>query len=240
MPGLFEIERQWLLTKMAQRTVFITGGTGFMGRSLIPELLKRGHSVRALARPGSEAKLPEGCVCLTGDPLDGRSFVRQIRPADTFLQLVGTPHPTPAKAREFRAVDLKSARESIAAAEEAGIEHFIYVSVAQPAPIMKAYIEARAEGEALIRSSGLKRATILRPWYVLGKGRQWPRVLRPFYWILEHLPSKRETALRLGLLTDEEMRGALLSAIENPPDAVKIMTVPEIKAAARASFNRPL
>lgn len=215
---------------MAQRTIFITGATGFMGRSLIPELLKRGHNVRALARPGSEAKLPEGCTRIIGDPLDGPSFVQEIRPADTFVQLVGVAHPTPAKAREFRAVDLASARESVQAALRAGIEHFIYVSVAQPAPIMKAYQEARAEGEALIRQSGLKRATILRPWYVLGPGRQWPRLLRPIYWMMERLPSKKETARRLGLLTDEEMRRALIYATENPPDGIKIMTVPEIKA----------
>lgn len=218
---------------MAQRTIFITGGTGFMGQSLIPEILKRAHSVRALARRGSEAKLPEGCAVIIGDPLDGATFIREIRPADTFVQLVGVSHPSPAKAKEFRTVDLKSARESIKAAVEAGVEHFIYVSVAQPAPIMKAYIEARAEGETLIRESGLKRATILRPWYVLGRGRQWPRILRPVYWILEQLPSKRETAQRLGLLTEAEMRGALLSAIENPPDGIKILTVPEIKAAAQ-------
>jgi uncharacterized protein YbjT (DUF2867 family) len=218
---------------MAQRTIFITGGTGFMGRSLIPELLRRGHNVRALVRRGSEAKLPQGCAVIVGDPLDGATFAGKIRPAETFVQLVGVSHPTPAKAKEFRSVDLASAQASIKAAAEAGIEHFIYISVAQPAPIMKAYIEARAEGEALICSSGLQRATILRPWYVLGRGRQWPRILRPVYWILERLPSKRETARRLGLLTDEEMRGALLSAIEHPPDGIKILTVPDIKAAAQ-------
>ena len=203
-----------------------------MGRNLIPELLKRGHNVRALVRRGSESKLPAGCTLITGDPLERASFAEQIRPADTFVQLVGVSHPTPAKAAEFRNVDLQSARESILAAVETGVEHFIYVSVAHPAPIMKAYIEARTEGEALIRSSGLQRATILRPWYVLGRGRQWPRLLRPVYWILERLPSKRETARRLGLLTEQEMTRALLSAIEHPADEIKIMTVPEIKAAA--------
>jgi uncharacterized protein YbjT (DUF2867 family) len=224
---------------MAQRTIFITGATGFMGRALIPELLKRDHNVRALARRGSESKLPAGCTITLGDPLDRQTFIEHIRPADTFVQLVGVAHPTPAKAKEFRTVDLQSARESIMAASETGIEHFVYVSVARPAPIMKAYIEARAEGEALLGSSGLPRATILRPWYVLGKGRQWPRLLLPVYWILERIPSKRETARRLGLVTDKEMRGALLSSIENPPEGIRILSVPEIKAAAQ-SFNRAL
>jgi uncharacterized protein YbjT (DUF2867 family) len=215
--------------------LFITGGTGFMGRNLIPAALTRGHTVRALTRRGSEAKLPKGCAITTGDPLDGATFLREIPPADTFVQLVGVSHPTPAKAAEFRSVDLRSARESIIAAVEAGVEHFIYVSVAQPAPIMEAYIEARAEAEALIKSSGLKNATILRPWYVLGEGRQWPRLLRPVYWLLEQLPSKRETALRLGLTTGEEMTAALVSAIESPADGIKILTVPEIRAAAAAA-----
>lgn len=220
---------------MTQRTIFITGSTRFMGRNLIPELLKRGHKVRALVRPGSEAKLPAGCTSITGDPLDKSSFINEVSPADTFVQLVGVAHPTPAKAKEFRSIDLKSALEGIAAAREAGIEHFIYVSVAQPAPIMQAYIEARAEGEAAIRESGIKGATILRPWYVLGPGRQWPRLLRPIYWILERLPSKKETAKRLGLLTYQEMTKALVASVENPAAEIRILNVPEIKLAARES-----
>jgi uncharacterized protein YbjT (DUF2867 family) len=237
---LFALERPgssyW--TNMTQRTIFITGATGFMGRNLIPELLKRGHHVRALARPGSESKLPTGCTHISGDPLDKTSFGAHVRNADTFIQLVGVAHPTPAKAKEFRTVDLQSAREGIAAAAEAGVEHFIYVSVAQPAPIMKAYIEARAEGEAAIGASRLGSATILRPWYVLGPGRQWPRLLIPIYWILERLPSKRETAKRLGLLTYQEMTNALVAAVENPADGIRILSVPEIKAAAK-SLKQP-
>jgi len=38
--------------------IFVTGGTGFMGRNLMVELMRRAHTVRTLARPGSEGKLP--------------------------------------------------------------------------------------------------------------------------------------------------------------------------------------
>ena len=95
------------------------------------------------------------------------------KPATTFVQLVGVSHPSPAKAAEFRSIDLVAGSEAIAAAVFAGIQHLIYVSVAHPAPMMKAYIAVRAECEALIRESGLN-ATILRPWYVLGPGHRWP------------------------------------------------------------------
>ena len=38
---------------------FVTGGTGFIGRFLIPRLLARGGSVHVLVRPGSEHKVEE-------------------------------------------------------------------------------------------------------------------------------------------------------------------------------------
>ena len=209
--------------------IFVTGGTGFMGRNLNVELMRRGHTVRALARPGSEGKLPPGCKAVVGDALQKDSFASEIPPADTFVQLVGVTHPNPAKKDEFRAIDLGSARAGISAAHEAGVRHFVYVSVAQPAPVMKSYIAVRAEGERMVRESGLP-TTILRPWYVLGPGRRWPLVLVPFYWVLERLPSTRESAQRLGLVTIEQMVATMVAAIEAPPEGVRILGVPEIRA----------
>src|ERR671938_165790 len=200
---------------MTRRRVFITGGTGYLGRALVGELLRRGHEVRALVRRGSEGKLPAGCVPVAGDPLDEASFAGAVGPSDTFVQLVGVPRPSPAKARQFREIDLVSGRASVSAARAAGCEHFVYVSVAQPAPVMKAYQEVRAEVESLLKGSGLP-ATVLRPWYVLGPGHRWPYLLKPFYYACERLPSTRETALRLGFVTHEEMTVALLRAVEDP------------------------
>jgi len=213
-------------------TVFVTGGTGFMGRNLIMELVRRGYLVKALVRHGSEHKLPPGCKAVHGDALDKNSFVSQISPAETFVQLVGVTHPNPSKKDEFRAVDLSSARAAVEAAREAGVTHFVYVSVAQPAPVMKAYIAVRAEVEQMIRQSGLN-ATILRPWYVLGPGRRWPLLLKPMYWLMEQIPATRESAQRLGLITREQMVGALVRSVENPAQGIRILGVPEIRGKHR-------
>ncbi|MGA9770916.1 MAG: NAD(P)H-binding protein [Blastocatellia bacterium] len=213
---------------MPNRNIFIAGGTGYIGSRLIPRLLNRGHRVRGLTRSGSIDKLPQGCEAVIGDPLDSDSFVQQIRPSDTFVQLVGVPKPSPAKGAQFRAVDLPAIRAAVPAAVEAGIEHFVYVSVAHPAPIMKSYIEVRTEGEELIRKSGLK-ATVLRPWYVLGPGHRWPYALLPAYAILERIPSTRDTALRLGLVTLDQMLNALAESIETPAEALRILEVPGIR-----------
>jgi uncharacterized protein YbjT (DUF2867 family) len=210
--------------------VFITGGTGYIGRSLIPRLLERGHEVRALVRPGSENKLPPGCTAVLGNALDGSSYADQIAPADTFVQLVGVAHPSPAKAAEFRKVDLMSGLQAVAAARDAGIGHFIYLSVAHPAPTMKAYIAVRSECEAAIEAAGLN-ATILRPWYVLGPGHCWPYLLLPLYKLAERLPPTREGAQRLGLVTLEHMTRALTIAVESPAKGIHILSVPGIRSA---------
>jgi uncharacterized protein YbjT (DUF2867 family) len=210
------------------RNVFLTGGTGYMGSRLIPLLLARGHKVRALARKGSEGKLPSGCAVVIGNALEKESFAHQIPPSDTFIQLVGVAHPGPGKGEQFRAIDLISARASIAAAADAKIQHFIYVSVAQPAPMMKDYLAVRAEGESLIRASGMT-STILRPWYVLGPNHRWPYLLLPAYWICELLPPTRAGARRLGLVTLNQMLSALVHAVENPPKEIRILEVPDIR-----------
>jgi uncharacterized protein YbjT (DUF2867 family) len=209
--------------------VFVTGGTGYVGRPLITQLLERGHEVHALVRPASERKLPAGCQAVPGDALESRSYAAKIAPADTFVQLVGVSHPNPSKAAEFRNVDLASGRSAVQAAKEAGVRHFIYVSVAHPAPVMKAYIEVRSQCEATIGQSGMN-ATILRPWYVLGPGHRWPYFLLPIYKLMERLPSTREGANRLGLVTLEQMVRALVQAVETPAQGVRIVEVPEIRA----------
>jgi len=209
-------------------SVFVTGATGYMGRRLSSDLLARGHRVRGLARPASKGRVVPGCEAITGNALDGASYRESVAGCDTLVHLLGVAHPSPAKAAEFRSIDLSSAREAIQAALHANAGHFVYVSVAHPAPVMHAYIAARMEAEAAIHESGLN-ATILRPWYVLGPGHRWPYVLKPFYWMLELLPSTREGARRLGLVTLSQMVRALVFTVEHPAEGVRVRGVPEIR-----------
>jgi uncharacterized protein YbjT (DUF2867 family) len=166
---------------------------------------------------------------VVGNALDASTFAPAVTRADTIVHLVGTPHPSPSKAAEFQRVDLPSILASVEAARRAQAAHLVYVSVAHPAPVMHAYIEARSAGERAIADAGLT-ATILRPWYVLGPGHRWPYLLLPFYAMARLIPSKRETALRLGLVTLRQMVTALVAAVENPPPtgSMRIVGVPGI------------
>lgn len=213
---------------MTPVNVFLTGGTGYMGQRLIPALVARGHRVDALVRAGSERRLAAGATAMVGDVLSRASIAPGIARDSIVVHLVGTPHPSPAKAAQFEAVDFVSARECIAAAQAAGARHFVYVSVAHPAPVMHAYIDVRARAEALLRESGIAH-TVLRPWYVLGPGHRWAYALVPAYWLFGAIPSTRAGVRRLGMVTLDQMIAALVWAVETAGTESRVLEVPEIR-----------
>lgn len=223
-----------------KREVLVNGGTGYIGTRLVTALIARGHRVRVLARVASVDRVPAAAQAIAGNALDAGSIESALSGADTLVHLVGTAHPTPSKAEEFLSVDLASARAAADAARrasEAGSAmHFVYVSVAQPAPVMKAYVAARVEAEHAIRAARIA-ATILRPWYVVGPGHWWPIVLVPFYALARLIPATRDSADRLALVTLRQMVDALVRAAENPPPAgeVRIVDVPAIRGLRQTS-----
>ena len=217
------------MTSVNSGRIVVLGGTGYLGSRLIPLLAGRGHRVVAIVRSGS-SKSPSGAsVVEVADPLDPHSLQPHVRRGDTVVQLIGVPKPAPWKGPQFRAVDLVAGLAAIKAATQAGVSHFVYVSVAHPAPIMKEYIAVRNECEAVLQTSGLS-ATILRPWYILGPGHWWPLLLKPAYWFCERWSQTSASATRLGLVTIHEMLQALVWAVEHPANPMRVLEVPDIKA----------
>jgi uncharacterized protein YbjT (DUF2867 family) len=217
------------------RDVLITGGTGYIGKALVPALIARGHRVRVLARKASVGRVPEGAEAVVGDALDVESVKSAVRFGDTVVHLVGASPAGGAKAGDFESVDLASIRATVAAARGSGVLHLIYVSVAQPAPVMDAYVSARVAGERAIAEAGL-RATVLRPWHVLGPGHRWPALLVPFYALAGLIPGIREKARGAGLVTLQQMVTALVRAVERPaPKGTTVLDVPMIKQASNAN-----
>jgi uncharacterized protein YbjT (DUF2867 family) len=211
------------------KTIFITGGTGYIGRRLIDILVAKKYTVKALVRKGSEAKLPAGCEAIIGDPFDASSFSSAVSQGDIFIQLLGVPHPGPKKKDLFRTIDLASVKASGAAAEQASVSQFIYISVAQtPTKIMRDYQQCRAEGEETILSSGL-RATFIRPWYIVGPGRYWPLIFQPFFKLFEIIPATAEKAKSLRLTSIKQMLKTLMFAVKNPFPGTRVIEITDIR-----------
>jgi uncharacterized protein YbjT (DUF2867 family) len=217
-------------------TVFVTGATGYLGQPLLVALLERDYRVLALARAQSVHKLPSQVEAVIGDALDGESYAHAIPQGATLIHLVGVAHPSPWKSRQFETIDLASARAAIGAAKQAKVGHFIYLSVARPAPVMQSYQAARAQAEQLIRESGIA-ATFVRPWYVLGPGHRWPYLLFPFYALLYCIPGLRASVQRLRFVTRAQIVRALLHAVQHRPHAVQAIEISDIIHLSEAKLR---
>ena len=213
------------------QTVFITGATGYIGKRITKQLLERGHKVIALIRKGSEHKVPAGAETVIANPFDATTFQSSIPKGSVFLQLLGVPHPSPKKAKQFREIDLQSVKASADAASAAGVSHFIYISVTMsPSKIMAAYQAVRREGEEYCRSKNLP-CTFIRPWYVLGPGHYWPVILLPLYGVAEIIPSWRKQARSKALVTIGQVLRTLVNTVESNPQPLRLLEIHHIRTS---------
>jgi hypothetical protein len=97
--------------------------------------------------------------------------------------------------------------------------------------VMKDYREVRKEGEAYCLSKGLN-CSFIRPWYVLGPGHWWPVLLLPLYAIAALVPSLKEKARAIGLVTIGQMIRTLVNVIESPPQKLRIVEIDSIRRSA--------
>jgi len=59
-------------------TVAVTGASGFIGRHVVPLLLKRGHHVRVLDRRSDPSRFAPGVETITGDVTDAAAVARFV------------------------------------------------------------------------------------------------------------------------------------------------------------------
>src|SRR5258705_13567589 len=88
--------------------ILVTGGTGYIGRNLIPLLLARGHRVRVLARDESVKHVPAGAPAGIGDAPNDDSAAAGVRRGERLSHLCGPPHPAPSKSHQFEKDELGS------------------------------------------------------------------------------------------------------------------------------------
>jgi hypothetical protein len=77
----------------AVKTVLLTGGTGFVGRSLIERLLERGDRVTVLTRDPDRARgrLPRGASAVAWDPEREGPWFAEVERATAIVHLAGEP-----------------------------------------------------------------------------------------------------------------------------------------------------
>lgn len=146
---------------MKQRVLFVAGATGAVGGALIPLAGRLGLAVVPQLRPKSAAKLAHPrAVAL--ELTDAPKLVEALRGCTTVLQLIGTMRKRFSTGDTYEASDIGTTAALVAAAKEAGVDHFVLLSSVGAGKPVGAYLKAKAKAEALVRGSGLD-FTILRP-----------------------------------------------------------------------------
>jgi len=107
--------------------ILVTGGTGFLGRRTVAAL-GRSHQLVLLVRPGaSRAGFPAGVDFAPGDVTDRASLAKAASGCDALLHAAALVKIL-APAEQFDRVNVGGLENALAAAEEAGVSRFLYVS----------------------------------------------------------------------------------------------------------------
>jgi nucleoside-diphosphate-sugar epimerase len=189
--------------------IFLTGGSGFVGRRLIPRLIAEGHDVVALARSEETAARirSAGASPSSGDMTAPRSLSAGLECADAVVNLAAHLRMW-GDYEEFRAVNVEGVRNLLDAMHASGVRRLVHVSAAavvmdrpkamlnveESAPLrfprFAPYIRSKAEAEAMIRDvGGGLSVSILRPPFIWGPGSPVARQIagqiraRQFAWI---------------------------------------------------------
>jgi len=151
----------------ASRHVIVTGATGTIGRATVQALLRRGHEVVAVVRPGALAKsrnagLPATARVCEADVMDAAAVVRQAlagASADAWVSCLASRTGEPADAW---AVDHRAHQQLLAALRGQGLQQVVLLSALCVQKPLLTFQQAKLAFEAELQASGL-RWSIVRP-----------------------------------------------------------------------------
>jgi len=166
--------------------VFVTGGTGFVGKAVIHALQAHGFTVRCLVRPGSEADLKgfEGIERVPGDVLIPKGLEASMEGCDALIHLVGIIRERPGRGVTFERLHSVATANMVKAAEAAEVPRFIHMStLGTRANARSRYHQTKWEAEETVRASRLQW-TVFRPSIIYGVGDGFVSVLaRMIKWL---------------------------------------------------------
>lgn len=133
---------------MTTAPVLVTGGTGNLGRHVLPLLREAGLTVRVLSRQDRTSD-DEGVEYVTGDLLKDVGVAPAVAGVHTVLHLAGA-----ARGDDRRTGSL------VRAAVKAGVQHFVHISVIGADTVPVGFLRTKLETERIVIESGL-------PWTIL-------------------------------------------------------------------------
>jgi len=222
--------------------IFVTGGSGFVGQTLILDLMRKGYTVFALARSEKSKKIVSelGAIPISGDLLEVDSFKTNLKGMDGLVHVAAMIEMW-GKYDDFYKINVKATEELLKAAKEMGVIKFVYISaaavVADGSPLIDVdenyipknaphdnYSKTKALAEELIRydSSSLQKI-ILRPPMIWGPNM---RIIEEFRDNIEQrgFPTIGEIDHTLATCHVRNLNAAIINALESDKQGTYFIT----------------
>lgn len=198
--------------------IFVTGGTGFVGKSVVRALLAQGFLVRCLVRPGSEAALRgfEAIDRVPGDVLKPAGLVSCVEGCSAIVHLVGIIREHRSRGITFERLHGQATANMLTVAREAGVRRYVQMSALGTRPDARsAYHRTKWRAEEAVRGSGLDW-TIFRPSVIYGPGDEFVSVLAAMIRRLPAMPVVGDGRYRLQPVAVEHVAEAFARGLRFP------------------------
>ncbi|MFN0067217.1 MAG: complex I NDUFA9 subunit family protein [Limisphaerales bacterium] len=214
--------------------VALTGGTGFVGRALTAELVRRGHRVRRLVRHPRVGTAPAGVEEVVADLADAPALAPLLRGRDAVIHLVGII--SECGAQTFESVHAGLTRAVLDAAGAAGVPRWIHMSALGARPdAASRYHRSKWAAEESVRASGLAW-TILRPSLIYGPEDLFTNLLARLA-LLPVVPVMGSGQGLLQPIAVGQVARAFVGALEDPACAGRVY---DLAGPERLTFNQVL
>jgi uncharacterized protein YbjT (DUF2867 family) len=207
--------------------VFVTGGTGFVGREVVRRLLAAGHQPVCLVRPGSEGKLPKGAglSIRPGDVTDPASLDGALQGCQAVIHLVGIIGEFPERGVTFDRLHRQATANLVAAAEAQQVARFVHMSsngVGENAST--GYYRSKWQAEEILRESSLSW-TIFRPSVIFGAEDDFCNRMAELIRLLPVVPVIGNGRYRIAPVAVEDVAAGFVAALRLPASAGRIYPV---------------
>jgi NADH dehydrogenase len=148
--------------------VLVAGGTGFIGRHLVRELIGAGHYVLLIQRPASRTIAPTGDRVRPVKIDPAFDIAPQEFSVDAIINLVGIIREFPSKGITFHEAHVEVTKNLVDFARQAGAARFLQMSALGVSPDARGgYMQSKRDAERQVMESGLEWV-IFRPSVVFG------------------------------------------------------------------------